>query len=99
LTQSERGYCDKDAYYDECQTVNAVFGLCCVSDDYNSANKAKEHANDGAGENYAGAFSDFLEALVDDFGHGVFFNHRLHRLYRYIYFQSQKILLFFVGFD
>jgi len=43
--------------------------LCCVSDDDDSADEAKEHANDGAGENDAGAFSDFLERLIDDFGH------------------------------
>ena len=58
--KSKSRYCDKDAYYDECQAVNTVFGLCCVSDEDDSADKAKEHADNRAGENYAGAFCYFL---------------------------------------
>jgi len=43
--------------------------LCCESDDDDSADKGKKHSNNSADENYAGAFSYFLEALVNDFGH------------------------------
>jgi len=43
--------------------------LYCVSDEYDSADEGEKHADNRAGENYAGAFSDFLQGLIDDFGH------------------------------
>jgi len=59
FSKSKSGYCDKDSYYNECQAVNAVFSLCCVSDKDDSADEGKKQANNRAGENNTGAFSYF----------------------------------------
>jgi hypothetical protein len=45
--------------------------LCYVSNNNDSIDKAKKHANYRAGENYTGAFCYFLQALIYDFGHGI----------------------------